>query len=124
MSDDDVRTAFLGEGIITIVAVKGQEIVSCIRGVTQTGNIQIVKDVGNVAINFAYTKKACRNTGIASLLVNELCHVIKQQKFKSCTVDFEAQNVEGKYFWLKHFSPICYSMMRKVDDRHGQPVSK
>jgi len=55
--------------------------------------------------------------GIATLLLNEIFKRAKKDDMTICCVDFESQNSEGRRFWLKYFSPICYTMMRKVDDR-------
>jgi hypothetical protein len=30
----------------------------------------------------------------------------------SCAVDFEAFNPEATAFWLRHFTPVCHSLMR------------
>ena len=37
-----------------------------------------------------------------------------------CAVDFEPQNIQAAQFWLKHFEPVCYSMIRHVDERIAQ----
>jgi hypothetical protein len=38
-------------------------------------------------------------------------------------VDFEAANVAASRFWLRHFSPVCYSLIRHVADGavQGEP---
>ena len=93
------------------------KIVSCIRGKKNHGNISIIDEKGTLGINFGYTKREYRRTGIATLLLNEILKKAKRENMTICSVDFESQNIEGRKFWLKHFTPICYSMMRKVDDR-------
>ena len=30
----------------------------------------------------------------------------------TCAVDFEAFNPEATAFWLRHFTPVCFSLMR------------
>jgi hypothetical protein len=37
--------------------------------------------------------------------------------YERCAVDFEPQNLAGARFWLKHFQPVCYSLIRHVDER-------
>lgn len=37
--------------------------------------------------------------------------------YKRDAVFFESQNSSGRNFWLKYFNPVCFSLVRKVDDR-------
>jgi hypothetical protein len=37
-------------------------------------------------------------------------------------VDFEPQNIPAAHFWLKHFQPVCYSLIRHVDERIAEPT--
>lgn len=108
---------FLSDKKTTLIATKGKEIISCIRGVKDKGNISILDDHGTFGINFGYTKKEYRDIGIATVLLNEILQIAKDDGANFCSVDFESQNIEGRIFWLKHFKPVVYSMMRKIDDR-------
>jgi hypothetical protein len=31
-----------------------------------------------------------------------------------CAVDFESMNVEARRFWLRRFSPVVFSMVRRL----------
>ena len=73
-------------------------------------------------IRYMYRNKAKgiiyhRRTGIASELLCELFEMEKRNDSIFYSVDFESQNIEGRKFWLRYFTPIVYSMMRKIDDR-------
>ncbi|MCK4257930.1 MAG: GNAT family N-acetyltransferase [Halanaerobiales bacterium] len=117
-SIDDLREQFLGSGVITFVAEKDGKIVSGIRARMNSGpGCQILQVNETLGVNFVYTSKAMQGLGIASNLLSELLKWGSQNNMKRCTVDFESQNREAKNFWLRHFKPICYSAIRKVDDR-------
>ena len=38
----------------------------------------------------------------------------------ACSVDFESANLPGSKFWLRHFEPVAYSIIRHIDPRTGQ----
>lgn len=116
-SDEDIINEFLSDDVISLVAGKNNEIIACMRGEKNSGNISILDHKGTFGINFAYTKKEYRKTGIASLLLGELLKAAKNEGCTFSSVDFETQNIEGRYFWLRHFDPLVYSMIRKIDDR-------
>ena len=117
INDEKVFEDFLSNDRITLIALMNGEIVSCIRGKKDHGNISIIDETGTLGIDFCYTKMEYRRMGIATLLLNEILKKAKKDNLRVCCVDFESQNSEARRFWLKNFNPICYSMMRKVDDR-------
>lgn len=115
---DKARESFLAEDIGTFIAKDGNEIVSCIRGKLNMGPGCDLFDVdGSLGINFAYTNSNARGKGLAALLLNELLNWGVSQGMERCVVDFESANLLGKHFWMRHFGPICYSVIRKIDDR-------
>lgn len=116
-SDEHIARDFLSDEIITLIATKNHEIISSIRGQKNSANIPILDGKGAFGINFGYTRTDFRSTGIASVLLKEILHQAKEEGAKFSSVDFETQNIEGRSFWLKHFEPIVYSVMRKIDDR-------
>ena len=117
LSDQKIREEFLNDNIITLLARKNGEVVSCIRGKKNHGNIPIIDEKGTFGVNFGYTKKEYRRSGVSSILLDEIIKIAKNNGATFCSVDFETQNIQGRKFWLKHFYPIVYSMMRKVEDR-------
>jgi ribosomal protein S18 acetylase RimI-like enzyme len=117
ISDKRIIEDFLSNDSLTLLAIANGEIVSCIRGKKNHGNISVIDERGTFGINFGYTKIEYRKTGIASKLLNELFKIAQNNDTTFCSVDFESQNIEGRRFWLKHFTPIAYSMIRKIDDR-------
>lgn len=115
--DNEIRRAFLSENTITIVATKKDQIISCIRGRMNHGNIPMLNQNGNFGIDFGYTREEYRNSKIATMVLCKAIEVASNSGASFCSVDFETQNAEGRHFWLNHFSPVVYSVMRKVDDR-------
>jgi len=117
-SDEEVKNEFINDEVKTFVAEKQGEILSCIRGmIHKSPNARILQDQGTLGINFGYTKPNIRGFGLAAKVLAELINWGIDNDMKRCAVDFESQNREGARFWLKHFKPICYSAIRKVDDR-------
>jgi hypothetical protein len=41
----------------------------------------------------------------------------RSEGYERCAVDFEPMNVLAARFWLRYFSPVCYSLVRHVDER-------
>jgi GNAT superfamily N-acetyltransferase len=115
---EEIRANFLGEGKKTLVAKKDEEVISCIRGELNKGPGCDLFDIeGSLGIDFAYTEASVRERGLATILLNELMRWGRKQGMTRCVVDFEAANLVGKGFWLRHFRPICYSVMRRIDER-------
>jgi hypothetical protein len=115
---DEMKNKFFGSDRKTFVAEKDGHIVSCVRVlVNKGGGCELVQDEGTLGINFAYTEKNMRNTGLASNILGNVLNWGLKNNMKRCSVDFESANIEGRKFWLKHFNPVCYSAIRKLDDR-------
>jgi hypothetical protein len=115
---EQIRAKFLSEGKKTFVAKKDEEVIACIRGELNKGPGCDLFDVeGSLGIDFAYTNTAVRQKGMATRLLNELMMWGSEQGMTRCVVDFEAANLVAKGFWLKHFRPICHSVIRRLDER-------
>lgn len=116
--EEKIKEKFFNGHVKAFVAEKDGKIVSCIRAMINKGpGCTIVQDIGTIGINFGYTDPDIRGTGVASHLLNKLLKWGITSDMKCCVVDFESQNIEGYNFWLRHFKPICYTAIRKVDDR-------
>jgi GNAT superfamily N-acetyltransferase len=77
----------------------------------------VVADPQTLSITGAYTRPAWRGRGIASALLGRIVHWADTHGYTRCAVDFEAQNPLGSRLWLKHFQPVCHSLIRRVDER-------
>ena len=67
---------------------------------------------GTIKINGAFIQAAYRGQGANSAMLDAaLCHHAGLGK-TCCAVDFEAFNPDAMAFWLRHFQPVCLSLMR------------
>jgi GNAT superfamily N-acetyltransferase len=100
------------------IAWDGNEPVGYMR-VTPIGNgaAWIVNGDRKFAINGAYVNPEFRCRGIARALLSEIMDWGLENGFIRCSVDFEATNPEACQFWLRHFQPVCRSMIRRFDER-------
>jgi GNAT superfamily N-acetyltransferase len=78
---------------------------------------QIIRDAGTTSITGAFTRADVRGQGIGTALLDRGLHWARSAGYQRCAVDFEPQNIPGARFWLKHFQPVCYSLIRHVDER-------
>lgn len=100
------------------LAMRGGEAVSYIQYQPEgDGTARAVRDPGTVAITGAYTQEDLRSGGIASVLLGHLVDQVRSTGFHRVSVDFESFNIHGSRFWMRHFAPVCYSVIRSVDDR-------
>lgn len=77
----------------------------------------IISDEKTASIAGAYTKEQLRGRGIGTTLLNQSLNWARSKGYERCAVDFEPENVLGSSFWLKHFKPICFSLIRQIDHR-------
>jgi GNAT superfamily N-acetyltransferase len=77
----------------------------------------IIRDEKTISITSAFTKESERNKGIATALLNRSLDWARSVGYERCAVDFEPQNIPAARFWLRHFQPVCYSLIRQVDER-------
>jgi GNAT superfamily N-acetyltransferase len=65
-----------------------------------------------IKINGAFVQAAYRGQGGSSAMLEAaLCHHATLG-MRCCAVDFEATNPDATAFWLRHFQPVCLSLMR------------
>jgi GNAT superfamily N-acetyltransferase len=83
----------------------------------EEGAAWIVNGDAKFAVNGAYVLPEYRGTGIARALLGAVMEWAAMEGFVRCSVDFEATNLEACQFWLKHFTPVCRSMVRRLDER-------
>jgi GNAT superfamily N-acetyltransferase len=70
-----------------------------------------------VAITGAFTRQGVRGTGIGTALLRQGFAWARSAGYEHCSVDFESANLSGSRFWLRHFEPVCHSLMRRVTPR-------
>ena len=74
----------------------------------------VTQDDRSVSIVGAFIKERFRGAGVGTALLSHVLSWARSMKFERCAVDFEPQNALGAAFWLRHFRPVCYSVVRHV----------
>lgn len=77
----------------------------------------LIQDPGTASITGAYTVPRARGLGVGAALLDRALLWAREQGYARCAVDFEPMNVLARRFWLQHFQPVCYTLLRQIDDR-------
>lgn len=77
----------------------------------------IIYDDSTTSIYAAFTKEKARRAGIATALLDHALEAAWASGYSRCAVSFEPMNLLGRRFWLKYFSPVCYTVLRQIDER-------
>ena len=80
----------------------------------------IIYDEKTTSIYAAFTQEKIRGAGIATALLNHALQWARASGYERCAVSFEPMNLLGTRFWLKYFKPVCFSVVRHIDDRLTQ----
>ncbi len=100
------------------LAYRGREVVACIGLEPASSDAcYIIRDEKTISITSAFTTEGERSKGIGAALLNHSLNWARSLGYQRCAVDFEPQNVPAVRFWLRHFQPVCYSLIRHVDAR-------
>jgi GNAT superfamily N-acetyltransferase len=74
----------------------------------------IIHDPGTASISGAFTRIEARGKGIASALLDRVLGWARAQGYERCAVDFESMNPLAARFWLRHFEPVCWTLLRQI----------
>ncbi len=77
----------------------------------------VTQDARSVSITGAFTRERYRGSGVGTALLNQALAWARSRGLARCAVDFEPHNPLATAFWLRHFRPVCYSVVRHVDRR-------
>jgi GNAT superfamily N-acetyltransferase len=80
----------------------------------------IIFEEKTTSIYAAFTKEEVRGKGIATALLDRALNWARMSGYERCAVPFEPMNLLGTRFWLRHFKPVCYSVLRHIDHRLTQ----
>jgi GNAT superfamily N-acetyltransferase len=80
----------------------------------------IIVDEKTTSIYAAFTKDKVRKEGVATALLDHALKSAQVSGYERCAVTFEPMNLLGTRFWLKYFEPVCYSVVRYIDERLTQ----
>jgi GNAT superfamily N-acetyltransferase len=78
---------------------------------------EIVQDEKTAGITFAYTRQNTRCTGISTALLNQALAWAGVRGYQRYAADWEPMNSPANRFWTARFTPVCYSLMRWIDER-------
>ena len=78
---------------------------------------ELTNDSESAYIRGLYVEPDYRGRGIGSALLEEACKWASGARIKRCTVDMESANGLSRNFWLSRFVPVCFTTIRKLDDR-------
>jgi GNAT superfamily N-acetyltransferase len=76
------------------------------------GAVAIVEASDKIANTGAFVRPAYRGRKLAPALLDAALRDYAAQGFTRCSVDFESFNPEAASFWLRYFTPVCYSLTR------------
>ena len=104
------------------LACRDREPVACVE--IQSANpsaAHVIQDAKTASIKRTFTRLGHRGRGIAAALLARAIEWARDAGYERCSVDFEPQNIPGSRFWLKHFRPVCYSLIRHIDKAIAAP---
>ena len=77
----------------------------------------IVQDPGTASISGAFVRAAHRRHGVAETLLSAGIAWATDEGYERIGVDFESANLLASRFWLRHFSPVTYALVRRLAGR-------
>jgi GNAT superfamily N-acetyltransferase len=80
------------------------------------GACEIVRSPDTVGLSGAYVLEPYRGRGAAAGLLAAATRGYRAKGYTRCSVDWESYNPAATGFWLKHFAPVCYSLIRHVEN--------
>ena len=75
----------------------------------------VTQDERSVSIVGAFTQERFRGRGVGTALLSRVLSWARAQGFERCAVDFEPHNPLATAFWPRYFKPVCYSVVRHVN---------
>jgi GNAT superfamily N-acetyltransferase len=95
-----------------------------IRFDVEFGGSAVTASPSGAFISGAYVRPSHRRRGAASAILDAAMCGYAADGVASCAVDFEAFNPEAARFWTRHFTSVCYSLMRVPETRGPGPVDR
>jgi GNAT superfamily N-acetyltransferase len=74
-------------------------------------------DEKNGRIAGAYAKEEYRGKGIGKALLREVVKWARENGCARLYVEGESANIYGGNFWMRHFTPVAFSVRRCIDER-------
>jgi GNAT superfamily N-acetyltransferase len=112
--DEDVTDA--QEGVI-MAAFDGDELAAYFYVKKNDAETWLMTDGETGRIARAYAKKKYRNRGVGTALLRKTVEWARETELNRLYVEGESANIQGGNFWIKHFTPVVYTVRRCVDER-------
>ena len=74
----------------------------------------IVQDPRTASITGAFVRAEDRRTGVAETLLAAAIEWARSGGYERLGVDFESANTLASRFWLRHFTPVTFAMVRRL----------
>lgn len=106
------------DGHVLFLAFAGDRPIGYIRLEPPTYDVAyVVHDAKTISISGAFVLPEWRRRNVGAQILGRVVAWAAEVGYERVSVDFEAANTPGRCFWLKHFAPVCHSLVRKVDER-------
>lgn len=116
--NDTVKSYLEDDTVILWVAEKDGALLGMMKTQFDADNAStIVMDDKSLSIQATHVIDESRNQNISRSLLQHAESWGYEKGFERLTVDFETANILARHFWLKHFQPVCHSLIRYIDDR-------
>jgi hypothetical protein len=100
-----------------VFAVKYQRNICAYLKIERTGETIITEHSDYLHIGGGYPLPEHRGKGVYQNLLNFVAGTLRGEGYKRLGVDFESFNPTAWGFWLKHFTPYTYSVVRRIDEK-------
>jgi len=118
ISEESVRSRINRSGhVMWIAEMEGSAagLIEAVDGVS--GAADIVSGGRGLGIKCAHVMPQWRGRGVGTALLSAALIWANKRDVQMCSVDFEAFNPTARRFWLRYFSPVCFSVVRHIDRR-------
>ena len=76
---------------------------------------RVIQDEGVSSVVRAFTNEHARGGGVGGALLSRSVAWARENGYGCVAVDFEPHNPPASRFWLRHFAPVCYTVIRRVE---------
>jgi GNAT superfamily N-acetyltransferase len=101
-------------GAVLLAITDGREVGYMLVGPVADDVAAIVQDPGTASISGAFVRPEWRRSGVAETLLAAAIEWARRNGYERLGVDFESANMLASRFWLRHFAPVTYAMVRRL----------
>jgi len=119
--EEEIENWFNDQQRVLWVAESKGEILGYMNTVSHATNAcTIVRSEKTLSIQGTHVREKSRRLRVGETLLKKAHEYALENGYEMLSVDFESANNQATRFWLKHFKPVCYSLIRYIDDRSRQ----